>query len=170
MKPGTLRIAAVIILALGAFLFYRYRQPRFVAGEQTPEFTVTLANGAMLKSADLRGKYVLIQFWGSWCGPCRAENPYLAALYRKYRNQGFEILSIGIEQSRLAWNRAIENDGMLWNYHTAEFGQFNGSMAKLFNIHSIPATFLVNPAGVIMGVNLPPEQMDKMLSIALASR
>ena len=163
MKSGFWRLGLALLLALGAFLFYEYRQPRFVAGEQAPDFSVTLAGGEAFRLSDLQGKYVLLQFWGSWCGPCRAENPHLADLYEQYKDAGFEIVSVAIEQNPRNWQRAIEADGMVWKYHTAEFSQFKGPLAKLFNIHSIPTTFLLNPEGVIMGVNLSPERMDKML-------
>jgi peroxiredoxin len=136
-----------------------------VAGEKAPDFSITMINGAEVRLSDLRGKHVLIQFWGSWCGPCRAENPHLADLYQKHRHTGFEIISIAIEQTPRAWQQAIQSDGLVWKYHTAEFNQFNGPLAKLFNIHSIPATFLINPDGVIMGVNLHADQMDKMLGL-----
>lgn len=163
MKSGIWRLGLALLLALGAFLFYQYRQPRFVAGEKAPDFSVTLANGEAFRLSDLKGKHVLLQFWGSWCGPCRAENPHLAELYRKYHNAGFEIVSIAIEQNSRNWQRAIETDGMAWKYHAAEFGQFNGPLARLFNIRSIPTTFLISPEGVIMGVRLSPEMIEKML-------
>jgi thiol-disulfide isomerase/thioredoxin len=170
MNARNLKIALVLLAAVLAFLFYRSRQPRFVAGEQAPDFSAVLADGKTVRFTDLRGKYVLVQFWGSWCGPCRAENPYLAGLYKQYHPQGFEIFSIGIEQNAKAWQRAIESDGMVWAYHTIELDRFDGPLAALFNVHSIPSTFLINPEGVIMGVNLQPDQMDKMLQTALAGR
>lgn len=163
MKSGLLRLGLALLFASGAFLFYQYRQPRFVAGEKAPDFSVTLANGEALRLSDLKGKHVLLQFWGSWCGPCRAENPHLAELYRRYQNTGFEIVSIAIEQNPRSWQRAIETDGMTWKYHAAEFSQFKGPVAQLFNVHSIPTTFLINPEGVIMGVRLSPEMIEKML-------
>ena len=170
MNARNLKIGLVLLGAVLIFLFYKNRQPRFVAGEKAPDFTAVLANGQTIRFADLRGKYVLLQFWGSWCGPCRAENPHLAALYQRHRAQGFEIFSIGIEQKRSAWENAITNDGMAWPLHTVELDRFGGALPKLFNIHSIPATFLVNPNGIIMGVNLAPDRMDKMLQEALANR
>mgnify|MGYP001279829083 CR=1 FL=1 len=163
MKPGILRAGLVILLALGALLYYRYRQPKFIAGEKAPDFSITLASGEEARLSGLLGKYVLLQFWGSWCGPCRAENPHLAGLYQKYHDSGLEIISIGIEQNPKAWQRAIATDGLVWKYHAIESSQFNGPLAKLFNIHSIPTTFLINPEGVIMGVNLDTEKMEKML-------
>ncbi len=170
MKFNPWRLVIVVVGIVAAFLVYQYRQPRFIAGEKAPSFEATLLDGTPAKLADLRGKYVLLQFWGSWCGPCRAENPYLAELYRQYQARGFEIFSVAIERNTGNWQRAIAADGINWKYHTAEFEQFTGPVARLFNIHSIPTTFLINPEGVIMGVNLAPEQLEKMLAAALASR
>ena len=170
MKSGTFRIGLVLVLALGAFLYYRYRQPRFIAGEKAPDFSVTLLNGQAARLSDLRGHYVLLQFWGSWCGPCRAENMSLAALYQRYHPQGFEVFSVAIEQNPQAWQHAIDADGINWKYHTAEFGEFNGPVAQLYNIHAIPTTFLINPDGMIMGVNQTPLQIQKTLESAKVSR
>ncbi|MBK6930645.1 MAG: TlpA family protein disulfide reductase [Saprospirales bacterium] len=170
MKFNYVKIGLVLLGIFGAFLWYRYRQPRFIAGEKVPEFEAVLANGQTARFSDLRGQYVLLQFWGSWCGPCRAENPQLARLYHQYHAQGFEIFSVAIEQNPSAWKRALMADGMVWNYHTAEFDRFSGPLATLFNIHAIPSTFLVNPEGVIMGVNLPAEQLGRMLQSGLAGR
>ncbi len=151
------------LLALVAFVFYKYRQPRFVAGENAPDFEVGLLTGERAKLSDLKGKYVLLQFWGSWCGPCRRENPELVALYQKYHDRGFEIFSIGLEQNPRAWQSAIAQDGMVWKYHSMESAEFKGGRAEQFNVHQIPTTFLINAQGVIMGVSLKPEYIDKML-------
>lgn len=153
-------IAALVLVAL---IFYKYRQPRFLAGEKAPDFEVSLLTGEKAKLSDLRGKYVLLQFWGSWCGPCRRENPELVALYRKYHEKGFEIFSIALEQNPRAWQNAIANDGLVWKYHAMESAEFNGELATVYNIKSIPAILLVNPEGLIMGVNLKPDYMEKML-------
>lgn len=170
-RSALIRNGAIVLLAAAfVFAWYKYRQPRFIAGERAPDFTVTLADGQTTRLSDLQGKYVLLQFWGSWCGPCRAENPELTAIYRKFGSQGFEILSVAIEQSPQAWKRAIERDELTWRYHTMESADFGGPVTKLFNIKAIPATFLINPDGVIMGVNLMPDQIAKTLSQYLAGR
>lgn len=153
---------AVALLLL--FVWYRSRQPRFIAGEQAPDFGVTLADGKPFHLSDLRGRYVLLQFWGSWCGPCRAENPHLAELYRRYHPAGLEIVSIGIERSPAAWQKAIAADGLVWPYHSADFQEFDNPVARLYNVHAIPTTFLINPDGAIMGVSLSPKAMDKLLA------
>ncbi len=164
MKPSYLRPLLIFLFAAAAFFAWRqYRQPNFMAGDPIPDFTATLLTGEQVRLSDLRGKYVLLQFWGSWCGPCRAENPYLVQLYQRYHDRGLEIFSVGIEQSASAWQRAIQQDEMTWHYHTMEAQDFNGGLARQFNIHSIPTTFLLNPQGVIMGVNHNEEQLAKVL-------
>jgi peroxiredoxin len=169
-KTVLLRLGAAVLVAALLFVWYNYRQPRFIAGDKAPDFEMALPDGQKVRLSDLKGKYVLLHFWGSWCGPCRAENPALAAIYEKYRGLGFEVFSVGIEQNPEAWRRAIERDGITWRYHSMESGDFGGGAAKLYNIKVIPATFLLNPDGDIMGVNLPPEQIEKTLAERLAGR
>lgn len=157
--------AGIALLLLGiAYSIYQYRQPRFINGDAAPDLEVTTPSGAKEKLSDLRGKYVLLQFWGSWCGPCRKENPHLVAMYQKYKDKGFDIFSVGIEQRPESWQRAIEQDGLIWPHHGMESADFGGGMAKLYNIKSIPTHFLLNPQGVIIGVNLPHDQLEKMLN------
>lgn len=160
---NTRTLLIIGLLAIVAIVFYKYRQPRFGSGELAPDFEVGLLNGERAKLSDLKGKYVLLQFWGSWCGPCRRENPELVKLYNKFHDKGFEIFSIGIEQNPRAWQNAINNDGMVWKYHSMESGDFDGGRALQYNIKSIPATFLINPEGQIMGVNLQPVYIERML-------
>jgi thiol-disulfide isomerase/thioredoxin len=163
-------VAVILAAGLVAWLVYRYRQPRFVAGEPAADFQVTLASGREARLSDLRGRYVLLQFWGSWCGPCRAENPHLVELYRQYHDRGFDIFSIALESGHPAgWQRAIAHDGLEWPYHAVELEEFGGPVARLYNIRSIPATFLLNPDGRIMGVNLAPDQIGRVLEQQLAS-
>lgn len=169
-KSILLRAGAVVLAAALLFAWYKYRQPRFIAGDKAPDFGVTLADGQKARLYDLKGKYVLLHFWGSWCGPCRAENPHLADIYRRYSGLGFEVFSIGIEQTDRAWRSAIERDGLTWRHHAMESADFGGGVARLYNIRVIPSTFLINPDGDIMGVNLPPEEIEKTLSQRLADR
>lgn len=164
MKSTFIRPLLFVVIAVAAFFAWRqYRQPNFMAGDPVPDFTAMLLTGEQIRLSDLRGKYVLLQFWGSWCGPCRAENPQLVQLYARYHDRGLEIFSVGIEQSAGAWQRAIQQDGLIWRYHTMEDQNFTGGLSQQFNIHSIPTTFLINPQGVIMGVNHDVERLNKVL-------
>lgn len=169
MKSPLFRTLIVgVALVVGLYLWYCSRKPRYIAGDRAADFQVALANGQQAKLSELRGKFVLLHFWGSWCGPCRAENPFLAQLYRKYHDRGFEIFSIGEENSAGAWQKAIENDELPWTRHAIELKPFSGPVAQLYNIHAIPATFLIDPNGVILGANLMPQQIDKLLAERLS--
>ncbi len=164
MQSSILRPLIILAIAGAAFFAWRqYRQPNFLPGDPVPDFTTTLADGRQVHLNDLHGKYVLLQFWGSWCGPCRAENPELVKLYGKYHPRGLEIFSIGIEKDTLAWKRAIQQDGLNWPYHSMEAQDFNGGIARQFNINSIPTTFLLNPQGIIMGVNHNMDRLENVL-------
>ena len=144
------------------------------SGEDLPDFSATLLNGEEMKLSDLRGKYVLIDFWGSWCGPCRAENPQLVALYNKYNgNQfksadGFEIFSVGIEKREDRWKRAIDRDGLYWKYHvldkTDSFKFFDSEIASKFGVRQLPSKYLLNEKGVIISVDPTITDLDALLS------
>ncbi|MCC7246846.1 MAG: TlpA family protein disulfide reductase [Saprospiraceae bacterium] len=162
MSRNTIIIIGLLIVV--ALAWYQYRKPKFVAGESAPDFNITLADGQSKPFSALRGEYTILQFWGSWCGPCRAENPFLVEMYEKYHSRGLNIVSVGIERSEESWRRAIQNDGMIWPAHTIESGNFDGPLARQFNIHSIPATFLINAQGQIMGVNQRQEHLRKILA------
>ena len=153
---------------------YFYLQPGYTNGESAPGFEASLISGETMSLADLRGKYVLLDFWGSWCGPCRAQNPDLVKLFEKYHNtrfknaEGFEIVSVAIEQNESSWRRAIDRDGLDWPYHilslTSSMKFFDSEIAQIYGVKRLPTSFLINEKGVIIGVDLSPSKIDKMLA------
>ncbi|MEM9990197.1 MAG: TlpA disulfide reductase family protein [Bacteroidota bacterium] len=165
------KILVGIIIAVMAFFVGRkfYFTPNFVNGETAVNFTGTLPNGETMQLTDLSGKYVLLDFWGSWCGPCRAENPKLVELYQKFngktfrRADDFEIVSVGIETDKKRWMKAIDKDNLYWKYHVSELDRFNSKIAELYGVREIPTKFLLNEKGVIVGVNQSVEQMTTYL-------
>ncbi|MDX1477299.1 MAG: TlpA disulfide reductase family protein [Saprospiraceae bacterium] len=169
MKGYHVFLAILIAFALFYAGRHWYFKPRYVNGEVAPAFSATLLNGAPFNLEDLRGKYVLLEFWGSWCGPCRAEHPALTAFYdqyhqKQYRNaDGFEIVSVAIETSSERWQQAIEKDGLVWPYHIGEFERFQSPIAKQYGVRELPTKYLINPRGEIIGVNLSLEEMAKLL-------
>lgn len=165
MNKSTLIFLFIALLA-GAY-WYWSRRPSLSTGDPALDFSVQLADGRNVRLSDLKGQYVLLQFWGSWCGPCRAENPHLVELYHKYHDKGFEIFSIGLERDQRSWQRAIQQDEMIWPYHTVGVSDFDHPVAKQYNVKSIPMTFLINREGKVVAVDLSPKVMDKMLGEAL---
>jgi peroxiredoxin len=163
-------VILAIIAVFAAILFGKqfYQSPKFINGEKAPDFSAKIVTGESVKLSDLKGKIVLLQFWGSWCGPCRRENPELKTIFEKYQSRGFEIFSVAIERNEAAWKGAIARDEMGWRYHTAEFSEdlkfFKGPIVELFKVHSIPQTYLLDKNGVIIGVDLPPAAIEKLLA------
>lgn len=163
--------SAFFVLIAGA-LFWAgqqiYYKPKYIYGQDIPKFSVELMSGKTLKTADLEGKYVLIDFWGSWCGPCRKESPELVALYKDFGRSNpdvpFEIFSIGIETRQHRWEKAIDADQLNWPWHYSSFKRFKDPLAKEFGIKEIPTKFLVDPKGMIIGVNPTFEDIRSTLS------
>ena len=166
-KVNRSTLVFLLIALLAAGYWYWSRRPNLSAGDMALDFSATLADGRNVHLSDLKGQYVLLQFWGSWCGPCRAENPHLVQLYSKYHDKGFEIFSVGLERDPRAWQRAIAQDELPWTWHTLGLNDFNNPIAQLYNIKSIPMTFLINREGKVVGVDLDPRMIDKMLGEAL---
>lgn len=161
MSRKNIIIAGLLLLVAG--YFYWSRLPRYSTGTSIPDFSVHLQDGQQVRLSDLRGKTVLVHFWGSWCGPCRQENPHLADLYKTYHSKGFEVISVAIERNPAGWAKAIQNDGITWPMHVMESGDFDGPLAQLFNVHSIPAIFLINKEGMLMASNPSTAVLGKML-------
>ena len=159
----------LIALVVGYGFYYWYKQPGFSQGEKAPDFTAVIKDGSSFTLSDLQGHYVLIDFWGSWCGPCRKENPDLVALYKKYRDKefkeadGFEMVSIGVENNRNSWEAAIVQDGLNWKYHIPQTDRFKSEIVNQYKVREIPTKFLLNPKGEIIGVNLKAHEIDQML-------
>lgn len=142
---------------------YFYFKPAVGSGEQAPIIEGTLLDGSPFNLRDLSGKYVLVDFWGSWCPPCRAANPSLVELYRKAKDQNLplEIVSIGIERDNQSWRRAIEADGLVWKYHLSTGERFKGPIARAYGVRQIPTSFLLAQNQEIIAVN---PQFDDLIA------
>ena len=128
-----------------------------------PEIALNNPQGVEMKLSDLRGKYVLIDFWASWCGPCRRESPNVVRMYNKYKNKGFTIFSVSLDDNADKWKQAIKDDGLIWPYHVSDLKNWESPMPQLYNFSGIPHTVLVNPQGNIIGVGLRGASLEQKL-------
>jgi thiol-disulfide isomerase/thioredoxin len=123
----------------------------------------TDTSNVVRKLSDLKGKVVLVDFWASWCGPCRRENPAVVALYNKYKSKGFEVFSVSLDQDRQKWIDAIAKDGLVWSNHVSDLRGWGNAAAQLYGVSSIPKTVLIDKNGIVTDHNLRGELLEKRL-------
>jgi thiol-disulfide isomerase/thioredoxin len=128
-----------------------------------PEITNKNPAGKTLSLSALKGKIVLVDFWASWCAPCRQENPNVVKLYNKYHSKGFDIFSVSLDQDPAAWKAAIQKDGLLWPNHVSDLMGWESPIVKQFGIQGIPYTVLINKEGKIVGVGLRGADLERKL-------
>jgi thiol-disulfide isomerase/thioredoxin len=131
-------------------------------GIEAPEIAQTTPGDSVFKLSSLRGKYVLIDFWASWCGPCRQENPNVVRLYAKYKAKGFEIFGVSLDNDKNAWTRAIEKDMLTWQ-HVSDLQGWGNAGAVSYGVNAIPVTFLLDPQGKVIAKNLRGESLEVKL-------
>ena len=131
-------------------------------GQDAPEIVLAAPNGKEVKLSSTKGKYVLVDFWASWSAPCRTENINLLDVYKRYRDRGFEIFQFSLDQSKSAWVRAIEEDGLPW-INVSDFKYWDSEVVKNYGVETIPANFFLDRNGSIMTKNISSEALDKRL-------
>ena len=141
----------------------RLNRMMYMLGEEAPEIAMPALNGNIVRLSSTRGKYVLIDFWASWSAPCRTENIKLLNVYNKYRDKGFEIFQVSLDQSKTMWERAIKEDELPW-INVSDFQYWDSETLALYGVESIPANFLLDREGSIMTKNLTAEALDQRLS------
>ncbi len=135
-----------------------------VVGMEAPDIALPDRDGQVRRLSDLRGKVVLIDFWASWCRPCRMENPNVVRLYHRFHDKGFEIYSVSLDNSREKWLAAIESDGLVWQNHVSDLKGWQSAGGRLYGINSIPATVLIDAEGKVLARNLRGAELEQKLT------
>ncbi len=148
---------------------YLYLKPKNITGDKATEISGKLPDGSLFSLQNLQGYYVLVDFWGSWCMPCRQSHPQLVDLYEELHAQtfvdarGFEIVSVAIEKNEGNWMRTIQEDGLVWPYQLVTKEDFDAPVVKAYHVRQIPTKFLINPEGVIMAVDPSLDEVARLL-------
>lgn len=149
----TFLVIALIVGVTGAFQSTDASAPLQTADTKAPEISLVSPSGKTVKLSKLKGKMVLIDFWASWCGPCRKENPHVVEAYNKYKAakfqnaKGFEVYSVSLDRNEDAWKKAIKDDKLIWKNHGWDK---DGAVSKVYQVYSIPSGFLVDGEGNIV--------------------
>ncbi|PSL49627.1 peroxiredoxin [Chitinophaga niastensis] len=131
-------------------------------GQSAPDFTLPDPSGKMISLSSLRGKYVLVDFWASWCGPCREENPNVVKAYHQYKGKNFTILGVSLDKTKDKWLQAIQQDGLTWS-HVSDLKFWDSAVVPLYGINSIPTNFLLDPQGKVIASNLRGPALEAKL-------
>ncbi len=131
-------------------------------GQPAIAFTQNNTEGVPVSLSSLKGKYVLVDFWASWCGPCRAENPNVLKAYNKFKDKNFEIIGVSLDSSKDPWVKAIEKDGLPW-IHVSDLQGWKNAVAVEYGVRAVPQNFLLDPQGMIIAKDLRGEELEKTL-------
>lgn len=165
----TLIFTTFLLFNPGAAEAQTQRQTGLHIGNILPNLTLNNPEGNPVSISELRGNVVFVDFWASWCRPCRRENPVVVEAYKSYKDQdfknakGFKILSVSLDKNKEQWMEAIKADGLVWEEHVSDLQGWRSPAAKKFNVRAIPMNYLINQDGVIIAKNLRGHQLAETL-------
>lgn len=151
-------------------VYYFFFQKMLVLGQPAPTFEINNLQNQKINLDSFKGQYVLLDFWGSWCAPCRQENPILVMMYERYKDKpfkkasGIQFFSIAFDKDSDTALKAIQSDGLVWPHHAIETNLFDSEIAKLYKIRSIPTKFLIGPDQIIMLADPTIKELDDFLA------
>lgn len=169
-------LSLIIILTLGVLVYFLFIQsPEQNQGKKAPDFQAELINGDTFTLSDLKGDYVLLDFWGSWCPPCRRDNPNLVKLYNEFHGEefknadNFHVVTIALEKNDRTWQKAAEKDGFAWKHQIVETTKvvIMSNLAQKYGVKDLPSKFLIDPNGRVIGVNQPYSEIKAFLQSQL---